>query len=313
MNRLARTIQILALTAVAVAFSCHPAQGTTSPRGTAMASADTLNAFFSTYHADGGSSVPLGDGRVLWLFGDTIRSDGSMDRNSAAIQTGTTFTPLEGTFAQPPTAGHWYWPGQAVREGTNLRILWQDFYRTGDGAWDFHYDHTDVVTYSLPDLQLMTRTPLPRRSSGAMWGQLVRAANGYTYVYGAYSVEGEIGKAFEVARVPNGRLASASAWQYLGTKLPPSMELGTVASVIRAPSGYRLFSKRLDLWTDDIIAYDAKSPTGPWVNKRVVATTPHVDGQWTYAVEAHPEQGVLTYATNCEVSCPEYGLTAISM
>jgi hypothetical protein len=89
------------------------------------------------------------------------------------------------------------------------------------------------------------------------------------------------------------------------------MELGTVASVVKVPGGYRLFSKRLDLWSDDIVSFDATSPTGPWKNKRIVATTPHVAGQWTYAVEAHPEQGVLTYATNCEVLCPDYHLIAL--
>jgi hypothetical protein len=278
-----------------------------------MTSLSTLNDFFSTYHADAGSSVSLGDGRVLWLFGDTFRG-ATMDRNSAVIQQGDTFTPIDGTFASPTTPDHWYWPGEAIREGTLLRVLMQDFVSTGSGPFDFAYQQTDVLTYSLPDLHLMQTVSLPARTSGAAWGPLRRAANGYIYAYGAYPVEGTLGKAYEAARVPNGLLAIPSAWQYLGTKMTASMELGAAVSVIKTATGYRLYSKRLDLWSEEIISFDAKTPTGPWTNRQVVLRTPQPAGMWTYSVIAHPEQGsgVLTYATNCETLCPEYHLTAVA-
>jgi len=82
---------------------------------------------------DGGSSIDLGDGRVLWLFGDSfiaasnrhLRSESVFIRNSVAIQSGydplsagirfywkvknntpQSFFPGKGTL--------WFWPGQGV-------------------------------------------------------------------------------------------------------------------------------------------------------------------------------------------------------
>lgn len=286
------------------------------PSNPATAATDPLAEFLSTYHADVGSSVSLGDGRVLWLFGDTIRASGAWDRNSAVIQKGSTFTQLPGTFMRHPKAGHWYWPGQAVKEGLRLRVLAQDFVRTGPGAWDWKLDHVDVLSYSLPNLTLVSKNALPARANGTLWHSMRRTTY-YTYVYGSYSVSGQTGKAYEVARVPNGKLAVPYYWKYLGTKMSPSMELGTVASVVRkATGGYRLYSKRLDMWGHEILSYDSTTPYGPWGNRRIVATVPVPSGQWTYAVEAHPEQTTdrltLTYATNCDSLCDNYHLSVLT-
>ncbi|MBC2903703.1 hypothetical protein [Streptomyces cupreus] len=300
-----------------VGFLAAPAQNPTGHRD----STRHLNAFLATYHADVGSSVPLGDGRVLWLFGDTVRADGGFDRNSAAVQyPDGQFRSLPGTFADHPLPDHWYWPGTASRSGNRLRMLAMDF--TCDepcGAWDMRYQHTDVLTYRLPDLTPLGRVSLPRRPTGAMWSQLYPAHGGVTYVFGSYAVLGRPGKAVEVARVPTGRLADPAAWNYLGTKLGPELELGTVMSVVRTAEGHRLYSKRLDLWSDEIISYDGPTPHGPWSNRRVVATTPRREGMFTYAVEAHPEQPsapgrlLLTYATNCKRLCGGYHVTAITV
>lgn len=284
-----------------------------------------LDSFLSGYRADVGSSVSLGDGRVLWLFGDTIRADGSWDRNSAVVQFGSQFSEMPGTFLNHRYSDHWYWPGQAIREGNLLRVLAQDYIRTGDGSWDWRYDHTDLLTFSLPGLTPVGRTALPKRSSGAMWGQIYRARY-YTYLYGSYSVPGQTGKAYEVARVPNGKLAYLRAWRYLGTRMTPDLELGTVSSVVRkSAGGYRLFSKRLDMWSHEIISYDSSTPYGPWTNMRVVASIPVSAGKWTYAVETHREQPgdlTLTYATNCgedtdpstpAFDCPDYHLSRLSV
>lgn len=305
-----RIAVIAAILAVASAVLASPARAESG-----------LESFLASHHADVGSSVPLGDGRVLWLFGDTVNDEGPWDRNSAAVQEGGTVTRLPGTFLQPSAPGHWYWPGEAVREGARVRILAQDF--TCDdpcGPWDFRYVRTDILTYRLTDLVQVGKVSLPRRDSGAMWSQIYKAQDGYTYAYGSYSVPGELGKAIEVAQVRTGYVWCVKCWRYLGTRMTPEMELGTVSSVVRNPGGgYRLYSKRLDLWSDEIIAYDSATPYGPWRSRQVVAVTPQGDGKWTYAVEVHPEQRVgswklmLTYATNCDQLCPDYRVTPITV
>lgn len=315
-RRLKAVVRLRALLAVLViactVFAPSPARGDTA----------SLNAFLSTYHADVGSSVPLGDGRVLWLFGDTIRPDGTWEHNSAVVQEADGgFTPLPGTFAPASAPGHWYWPGQAVVEGDRLHVLAMDFTgAAGSDAWGWRFERTDVLTYQLPDLRLLSSAPVPGNPSGAMFSQLHQASDGHTYIYGSYSVPGHLGKAVQVARVPNGQLASTTAWEYVDAEMGPELELGTVVSVVPiSGGGYRLFSKRLDLWSEEIVSYDSPTPYGPWTNRRIVATAPHGDGRWTYGVEAHPEQPeapgalVLTYATNCDRLCGEYHLTAITV
>ncbi|WP_151484859.1 hypothetical protein [Streptomyces albicerus] len=312
MARIWAALVALCLALVGFLATATPARGDTA----------TLNAFFASYHADTGSSVPLGDGRVLWLFGDTLTPAGTFRRNSAVVQgTDGVMRPRSGTFAKASAAGHWYWPGQAVREGTRLRVLAMDFTCTDPcGAWDMRYERTDVLTYRLPDLAYLGKASLPRRASGAMWSQLHKARDGYTYAYGSYSVAGQLGKAVEVARVPSGYVWCVTCWRYLSTRMGTGMELGTVVSVVRkAAGGYRLYSKWLDLWSTEIIAYDSATAYGPWGSRRTVATTPQSDGKWTYAVEAHAEQHAgtgrlaLTYATNCDQLCADYHLTAITV
>ncbi len=82
---------------------------------------------------DGGSSIDLGDGRVLWLFGDSfiaagdrhLRSESVLVRNSIAIQSG--YDPLSATIRFhwrvknnipqsffPEEGTTWFWPGQGV-------------------------------------------------------------------------------------------------------------------------------------------------------------------------------------------------------
>ena len=79
--------------------------------------------------ADGGGDIPLPDGRVLWLFGDTLVGPIDADhqwlaprnfpRNSVQVQSQHCFTPLlRGTPSAPnsdsffpnPDANHWFWP-----------------------------------------------------------------------------------------------------------------------------------------------------------------------------------------------------------
>ncbi|MFN2501747.1 MAG: DUF4185 domain-containing protein [Pyrinomonadaceae bacterium] len=84
--------------------------------------------------ADGASSIDLGEGRVLWLFGDSIISRdwtgtrvGSFVRNSVGVQAGYELTAPIKYYWKPTKRGHeaffsipgknWFWPGH----GTMIR------------------------------------------------------------------------------------------------------------------------------------------------------------------------------------------------
>jgi hypothetical protein len=92
---------------------------------------------------DGVYSIDLGQGRVLWLFGDSFiatsaankRSQATLVRNSLAIQTG--YDPATatmqffwsnsgnspGAFFNDPNSPKWYWPAHGVRIGSALLIF----------------------------------------------------------------------------------------------------------------------------------------------------------------------------------------------
>lgn len=93
--------------------------------------------------ADGVYSVDLGQGRILWLFGDSFiatspantRTGSTLVRNTIAIQTG--YDPATASmhfywsntgsgpdaFFRNPNAPMWYWPAHGVRIGNTLLIF----------------------------------------------------------------------------------------------------------------------------------------------------------------------------------------------
>lgn len=89
--------------------------------------------------ADAAFSVPLGDGRILWLFGDTfvaktpknVRSESVMVRNSVAVQRGSDPTNAEISFHWKPGPGsyfpedgdRWFWPQHGIRIGRALVLF----------------------------------------------------------------------------------------------------------------------------------------------------------------------------------------------
>ncbi len=94
--------------------------------------------------ADAALSIPLGDGRTIWLFGDTLigqMNDGirriqAMPRNTAALQHpgpptpdsiewfhGANNTPRDFLRLPETEHGKWFWPGTGISLGRQLLIL----------------------------------------------------------------------------------------------------------------------------------------------------------------------------------------------
>ena len=101
---------------------------------------------------DGASSVVLGEGRVVWLFGDSFigqgqsprRRDAVMVRNSVGIQTGNdpttaTFKTFAGEVDDrpadffPPSGSTWYWPGDGEMIDEQLLIFFMAVERSDEG------------------------------------------------------------------------------------------------------------------------------------------------------------------------------------
>lgn len=276
---------------------------------------------------DGAISVPLDDGRIAWLFGDSFiggvlpdgrRSpDWHMVRNTVVVQDGRCLTTAVGGPAEAPTAllqpvapDEWYWPEQATVDGPLLHVIALRVVRTGPTGWDFGIVGVDVV-----DLDLTSFTVKVRRSlttdGAVLWGSSILEIAGATYIYGVENTPLD-------ARVFLARLSGpglAGGWQFFSgdPELPwspdphdaaplpatppdeddPPIPLTGVPSaitVVDAPPGVMLVSQA-PVFGTAVAVRRAPAPQGPFSAPEVIATAapPPVPGAFTYGARLHPE------------------------
>ena len=316
---------------VGVLVGCEPAPLTRSPTcSTAQdtsttASNTTLTERFHAYFdsnvrtddatgADGPHALALPDGRRLWGFGDTFL--GTVDGiHGRAIDTrlvvgntyieestgGTFVRPLTGgtasaptAFLRPSTPGHWYWPGDAVVEGSKLRVLVNEWSHGPSGTtfdWVFH--GTGIVSLSLPGLTVDTKSPHQvSLRAGMTWTGLLEDGS-TTYIYGHKDKE------LYVARRPRGLLLGP--WEYRGpngtwstdpavaTPVLPGGGVDT-AKVVRSGSCFLLITFQPGFFfnTADVRVYYGDRPDGPWGAAQPLHTIP--EGALT--------SGVIWYGAN---------------
>lgn len=262
-------------------------------------------------------SVPLPDGRILWMFGDsfldTVYADRSrpasaLVRNVFVVQQGLTVTTLvSGTLDDPEAfvntpdpANAWYWPLDGTVQGDYLYVYMAYFIRTGPGGFDFAYQRTDLVKFSLPAITEISRTTV-WDNPNIMYGAAVMEYGDYLYIYGAEF--SPLTKYMHLARVPLTDLYAS--WEFYNGSIWQSTEAG-VAGRLKKSSGlpvdvsaqfavfynsgyYRLVTQEGFLGPK-IYTYYATAPTGPWKSKTLLYTTPETSGSiFTYNAFVHPE------------------------
>ena len=144
-NRLRFVAVCCLLLFLSLSTACsHPGGSLPLPAGNVRPDAD-FNRLFTRHGGgwtggDGTLSIPLPDGRSLWLFGDTflgrVRSDGTRSvespliRNSLVVQDGRKLTTHYGgtraapeAFLVPQEPDAWYWPGDGTVQKNRLQIL----------------------------------------------------------------------------------------------------------------------------------------------------------------------------------------------
>jgi hypothetical protein len=253
---------------------------------------------------DGGYPFALGDGRVLWLFGDTLLglSPGGpvqtllgIANNGFVVQDGRCFRPITEPIPDPP-GDHWIWPTSAVAQGNTLRVFGLHMRRTpADPPFDFELVGVEVATFSLPDLAYVRRDPLPLDSVPTYGTSvLYDDTDGYVYASGGAL---NLGVATQyVARAPLAQLLQPNAWEFWnGTSWVPNKTdaapmlfdgAGDGAPtpgeapisgfpVTKNPNGGYLGSAFPADLTDTrfIETWEADGPAGPWTH----VATPAVD------------------------------------
>lgn len=295
---------------------------------------------------DGMYSIPLPDGRSIFLMGDSYIgpvTDGQrsksdrMYRNTYIVYDKGKVSAIYGSggdknasAAVPPGYPNelkWYWPGHGFVNGDKLYIFQTLMYQGSDGMWGFMYETTHILEYSLPGLTLNKTTPIPFIGSADVhYGMAALADGDYNYIYAQVDIRNDMNPITEVlvARAAAGN--PYDNWQYYNgsgwsTKSSDAGKLEGLSSVpvssqfnvFKLRGKYVLLTQKKTFNSGEIYTFIADSPTGPWRNKQLIfktyeQNTPHL---LTYNAMGHPQfekDGMIlvSYNVNTEVFAEQF-------
>jgi hypothetical protein len=279
---------------------------------------------------DGSYPVTLPDGRVAWLFGD------SLVRNAIVVQDrrGGLRTLTAGSAAAPsdliPPArpGTWLWPSGGFVEGGRLLVFAEEFALPlgaapgGNDAFQFQATHRRyLVPFQLP--ALTEGTPREVYGGPVAWGHAVLVNRGWVYVYGNLERDGWTNLTY-LARFPLGQ--SSGYWQFWqGSGFGPDPLaaaplagpggkplVAKLSSVVpnpdpAAPAGAAFAAFTINPFGSAIDLRVAPAPQGPWSDGHPLYTVPE---QHPYLPRAQiAGSGTIQLAYSVPNSRPRY-LTA---
>jgi hypothetical protein len=282
---------------------------------------------------DAASSIDLGRGRILWMFGDSFvadriegdRTKARMIHNSVALQSG--YDPMTAPFHQywgfEPTGPEeyfkwpgeeWLWPLHGIRIGQTITIFCARA-RKADNLLGFVTVGWVALRGTNPDVSphVWQLQPLavPALPSPVLGGVSVIRKDGFVLAYAV--PDGEPHDAF-LMRWPEpvfvaGNLAEPEWWVESGwipqralTGFPAPVMRGVAAefSVSEHPSLGFVQVQSLGFPVGDLAVRFAPRPEGPWSEPRVVYRPPEggAHAAMVYAGKAHPElKGATLVAT----------------
>ena len=212
---------------------------------------------------DGSYPVALPDGRVAWLFGDSLvrRADGgdTFVHNTIVVQDddGRLHTLAGGSSTQPADLippvqpGTWLWPASGFVEYGRLLVFAEEFTAPAGASGEQSFHATNrryLVPFQLPDLR--AGAPRPVYDGPVAWGHAVLVSGGDVYVYGNLQRDGWTNLTY-LARFRLGQ--SAGYWQFWdGSRFSPNL---LAATPLRGPDGSPLVAKLAS-----VIPYPSPTP-----------------------------------------------------
>lgn len=248
---------------------------------------------------DGTLSVLLPDGRTVWLFGDSLlgtiapdntrSADTPFIRNCLVVQDGIALETrhqsargVASAFFAPASAQEWFWPGDGTVEKNRLHLFLHRFELEAPALWRWRWTGTALATLTLPGLQWIGTTAAPSEN-GILYGACILETEEYTYIYGTQDQHHP--KQAHVARTPAGHIQGP--WVYFDGRqwrdtpdasAPILTGVSTQYSVIQACHHYYLFSMDGRVpFSNVIVAYRSRAPTGPWQGPQIVYRAPETD------------------------------------
>ncbi len=273
---------------------------------------------------DVGASARLSDGRLVWVFGDTVRAGDVTPRlvaNSLLVTSGTCVSQLlppgDGPVVPDVSADVVRWPmsvvvlppTEALADAGVDDVVVVLCARTerGDGSGgplDFRFRGTTAAVFTVRDgealqpLEVLELTPDDPSEQQVNWGAAATVSGDWYHVYGT-RLTGEplqFGRELHVARIPVADPADRGSWRFWdGTRWQP--DIAAAAPVLAADGGvsqtlsvdevdgtWVAVSKRGGDLGDFVWTWTAPGPTGPWTPSRALPAPAGYD------------TGLLTYA-----------------
>ncbi|KGN37847.1 DUF4185 domain-containing protein [Knoellia subterranea] len=271
--------------------------------------------------ADIGASARLDDGRLVWVFGDTIRRSGigpSMVANSMLITSGLCLSQLMAPSRGPiipdvePGTVRWPMSVSVVEEGGTERIVvFTARIRRGSGndVWGFRYLGSDAVTFTVaegeaPQLeQILELTPDRDDAYQVNWGSASMVSGDHIYVYGTELPRATaFGRSLRVGRAALATAQDRGTWEFWDGERWQADELRATAiipsqgGVSQTLSVHEIDGKVVAVSKKDgdlgstVATWASTEPVGPW-KVSAALDAPFLTGkdEFAYAPLAHPE------------------------
>jgi hypothetical protein len=290
--------------------------------------------------SDGAFSVPLSDGRVLWLFGDSYVDcyrDGTVPclfqvRNCAMLHHKDDLqnvrpligkhTGIKSLFKNRAQEDPWFWPESGFQHSDSVYIYLIELKKKGDGPLGFAATGQDYwAKMKFPGLDHIDYLPLPSFNGidfGA--GFVHEPATSHTYAFG--HKRNSMIVSIYVARFPTAE--PESPWEFWNGKQWGSNvtnaaalahQAATSVSVCKVKNKFLLITSEFSVGCDQgkkIFISTSGNPTGPFSQRKTIFTIDDThEGHYPffYLPVAHPQftnardELLITYCINGYEPC----------
>ncbi|MBK9336165.1 MAG: hypothetical protein IPM98_06095 [Lewinellaceae bacterium] len=265
--------------------------------------------------SDGTISVPLSNGKTIWLMGDSFIGEVNPDtsrsckprivNNSILLQDDTTFTTFynnsDTTAYLSVSDTTLMWPGHGFVAHDTIYLFYYELLKSTTSA----RVNTKLVKLRESDLAILDISNLPEMDS-IFWGRYIFEEGDHRYIFGNRVEAGASRKPYLARVSTNQNIADYAAWEfYTGSGWSADVQMaasvipagqGSVSSyfgVLRIAGKYHIISQNHFLGAD-IYAWTADQLTGPYTNRTTIYNTQAFREYqgcqlFTYNASIHPQ------------------------
>ncbi len=276
--------------------------------------------------ADGSISIDLGQGKSLFLWGDSflgpikdnIRQQPSkfILGNTATLMSKDSIRSLySGNFDQPSSfidvkeeekGKYWYWPGDAIIYKEKLLVFMAKYSKKANenGPFAFQYEGCDFLLLDPVNYNILDRSPFIAGSNPIHYGHAILRKDNVLYIYGSKADNKNFRSELHVmrARIKGNRLEKLEYWNGSNwvKEADKSQAIKGINSMVSEQFSVREINGKIVLLNQDryqipgkILSYIADNFQGPFAQEKLLyqINEPDLksDSLFTYNAMFHPQ------------------------